>query len=117
MKYAFVMTEVFDAVWAQIGYADDELRELQNELLKNPEKGRVMQGAGGFRKMRFRLPNAGKSGGVRVIYLNLPASEIIYLLMAYPKSEKADLSPSECGELKAIATTIREHYKNANKGV
>jgi hypothetical protein len=77
------MTTVFDDSWAKIGYTDGELRELQNELLKNPEKGKVMKGTGGFRKVRFRLSNTGKSGGVRVIYLHLPAYEIIYLLMSY----------------------------------
>jgi hypothetical protein len=110
------MTTIFDDMWKQVGYTDEGLRELQNELLKHPDKGKVIKGSGGFRKMRFHLTNTGKSGGVRVIYLNLPAHEIIYLLMAYLKSEKADLSAAECNELKAIAINIKKYYEQKHMG-
>ena len=49
--------------------SDEELRTLQLELLRNPTKGDVMQGNGGLRKVRMKLPGRGKSGGARVIYL------------------------------------------------
>ena len=35
----------------------------------NPECGDVIQGTGGFRKVRVGRGSAGKSGGARVIYI------------------------------------------------
>ena len=54
---------------------DDGYRMLQEALLKNPEKGDVMPGTGGFRKLRWRDPRRGKGkrGGLRVIYYYLTA--------------------------------------------
>ena len=48
---------------------DEVLRALQNEIMQCPEKGNVIVGAGGFRKIRVKLPGRGKSGGARAIYL------------------------------------------------
>ena len=59
---------------------------MQEELLANPQLGNVMQGTGGIRKMRFALENRGKSGSVRVIYVDFVTHEKLYLLTAYPKS-------------------------------
>lgn len=74
---------------------DNDLRRLQEELLFNPEKGDVMQGIGGLRKLRFAFEGQGKSGSVRVCYVDFVIYESIYLITAYPKSEKENLSKSE----------------------
>jgi mRNA-degrading endonuclease RelE of RelBE toxin-antitoxin system len=59
---------------------DDGYRMLQEALLKNPEKGDVMPGTGGFRKLRWRDPRRGKGkrGGLRVIYYYLTADHHIW---------------------------------------
>ena len=44
---------------------DDAYRKFQNELAANPEKGPVVKGSGGLRKVRMALPGRGKSGGAR----------------------------------------------------
>ena len=46
---------------------DKDLQRLQGELLQNPKCGYVIQGTGGFRKMRFAFPRRGKRSGLRVI--------------------------------------------------
>lgn len=85
----------FDKNWASIGLNDNDLRILQEVLLCNPEKGDVMQGTGGLRKLRFAFEGQGKSGSVRVCYVDFLIYESIYLITAYPKSEKENLSKSE----------------------
>ena len=45
-----------------------EMMKLQDELIKNPEKGNLVKGTGGARKIRMKLYGKGKSGGARVIY-------------------------------------------------
>lgn len=73
---------------------DDGYRRLQKALLENPEKGDVMAGTGGFRKLRWQDPRRGKGkrGGLRVIYYYLTADRQIWLFTIYDKDELADLS-------------------------
>ena len=40
-----------------MGLTDYDLKRLQYELLENPQKGDVMQGTGGLRKIRFAFEN------------------------------------------------------------
>jgi len=58
---------------------DDELKELQRTLIAQPDKGDLIQGTGGLRKIRMALGNQGKSGGARVIYF-LATAERVYLM-------------------------------------
>jgi len=115
MKREFVMTEWFDASWEEQSLSDEHLRLLQDELLRNPSCGDVMRGTGGFRKMRFALPGRGKSGGFRIIYLDIPDYETLYLMLAYPKSVKDTLSPAECNELKQIAANIKNNLRERSR--
>ena len=47
--------------------SDDEYRSLQVLLIERPERGVIIQGTGGVRKIRFKMRNKGKRGGVRII--------------------------------------------------
>ena len=116
MKREFVMTEWFDATWDSEGLSDDDLRFLQIELLQDPTCGSVMQGTGGFRKLRVALQGRGKSSGLRVIYLDIPAFEVLYLMLAYPKSEKDALTAAEQAELRKIAASIKKNLKECRGG-
>ena len=50
---------------------DKDLEQLEEVLLENPQKGDVIEGTGGARKLRVQIGNHGKSGGGRVIYLDV----------------------------------------------
>lgn len=88
---------------------DDAYSALQRELLASPDKGRVIPGCGGLRKLRFLDPRRGKGkrGGVRVIYLHIPEAERIDLLAIYGKNEKDDLSQADRRVLRALAEEAR----------
>lgn len=77
MKRAFVLTPSFERVWAEMGLGDSELARLQSLLLMDPEAGDVIQGTGGARKVRIPLEGRGKSGGGRVIYVDVVIREQI----------------------------------------
>ncbi len=47
---------------------DEEYAEFQQFLSTNPEIGSVIQGTGGFRKVRWSAARKGKRGGMRIIY-------------------------------------------------
>lgn len=91
-----------------MGLDDGDLRELESILLENPQKGVVIEGLGGVRKLRIKLEGRGKSGGGRVIYLDVLQKEKLYLLFAYPKNVQEDLSSEERKILRKMVMTIME---------
>jgi hypothetical protein len=115
MKREFVMTELFDSSWKKLKLTDNDLFLLQDELLRNTKCGEVMRGTGGFRKTRFALSGHGKSGSLRVIYLDIPDFDMLYLMLAYPKSEKDSLRNEERNELKKLSLNIK-NYLHSRKG-
>lgn len=85
---------------------DDELKELQSTLIAQPDKGDLIQGTGGLRKIRMALGHQGKRSGARVIYF-LATAETIYLILAYPNSVKDSLSPAEKAKLKTLTHQLK----------
>jgi|TARA_R100000789_G_C3008955_1_gene150800 hypothetical protein len=106
----FIETPIFTRQIKEIA-TDDELRELQRLLIAAPERGALIQGTGGLRKVRMPLQNRGKSGGARVIYF-LATREVIYLILAYPKSEKDSLTSAEKTKLKILAQQLKGDEPN-----
>ena len=95
MTRSFVELPVFRERWQDLGLTDADLIRLQAELLADPKVGDVMRGTGGVRKMRFAFEHKGKSGGVRVVYVDFEVYEKIYLITAYTKKEKENLTKEE----------------------
>ena len=91
----FFSTHEFDRQWERMGLEDEDQRKLENEIANNPKIGDVIRGTGGLRKMRFALEGRGKSGGSRVLYVDFVILERVYLVYAYPKGEKDDISSAE----------------------
>ena len=87
----FVESPQFTRTITQL-MGDDEYRLLQAALLENPEAGAVIVGSGGLRKIRWSIPGRGKRGGARMIYYYWVVRSRIYLLYAYSKSAKSDLT-------------------------
>src|SRR5690606_18490952 len=81
---------------------DEEYRKLQNELVLNTEKGKIIRGSGGVRNLRYGVSGRGKSGGVRIIYYWIMKVYTILMLLIYPKNEQDNLSPSQLKILKSL---------------
>ncbi|HTD06808.1 type II toxin-antitoxin system RelE/ParE family toxin [Undibacterium sp.] len=97
----FIETELFTETITALTN-DEEYQELQNELLENPEAGDIIKGTGGVRKIRFGYGGKGKRGGGRAIYYYKIVDSKIYMLLAYPKSEKDDLTQKQKEVLKDL---------------
>ena len=91
---------------------DEAYRAFQNELQCNPQKGDLIKGACGVRKVRLRLPGRGKSGGARVIYLHLENHAVIYLLTLYTKKEQTDLTPEQKKAICSVVDEIKHACRN-----
>ncbi len=88
--------------------SDDSYTELQQLLIADPEAGDLIKRSRGLRKIRWRLPGKGKSGGIRVIYY-LVCSEEVFLLYAYPKSKRENITDDQARVLRSLVET---HLKN-----
>ncbi len=90
---------------------------MQNEIAERPDKGKVMPGCGGLRKLRFNDPNRGKGrrGGLRVIYLYVPEARRVDFFDVYGKDEKDDLTPKEKKILSDLAKRIRQEAIDGSK--
>ena len=102
----FVELPSFMARWKALGLTDDDLRRLEIELLDSPKVGAVLQGTGGVRKVRFAFENRGKSGSVRVIYIDFEVYEKIFLLTAYAKADQANLTKKQRNDLKGLVELL-----------
>ncbi len=102
------MMPIFDKQWRDMGFDDNDLQILQAELLENPKIGDVIKGTGKLRKMRFAFPNRGKSGSSRVLYVDFVAAETIYLIFAYPKNEKDNLTDEERNNIKKMIYRLEQ---------
>lgn len=108
MKRLFVLTAGFERSWERMGLGDEELQELQNLLLLDTNVGDVIPGLAGERKVRIPMTGRGKSGGGRVIYVDVVVREQIYLLLAYPKNVQTDMTPEQKKIIRQLIETIKE---------
>jgi len=107
MKRIFVEAEDFSRKLDELGEVH-LLQVIQSEILKNSEAGILIQGAGGIRKLRAGAKGKGKSGGIRVFYLDIPLKEKCYLLFILRKSEVENISAKEKKELKEISQLLKK---------
>lgn len=108
MKRQFVETSIFVKRWKELQLDDDDLLELQNYLMQNPSIGDIIVGTGGARKIRFALPHKGKSGGARVIYVDVLHAGQIHLLLCYAKARQENLTSEQKQQLKTFIKAIKE---------
>ena len=101
----FIETSIFTQLAAEL-LDDESLCTLQNPLREKPERGPVIAGTGGLRKLRLALPGRGKRGGARVIYYWQNDQERIFLILIYPNGAKEDLTPKEKVILKQLVKEL-----------
>lgn len=99
----FVETSVFTRRITSL-LSDEEYTRLQRELLTSPRSGKVIQGTGGLRKLRWgdESKHRGKRGGVRIIYYWYQDDEEFYMLFAFAKNEQEDLTPDQKRALRQL---------------
>ena len=108
MNRTFIQTEEFSKRWDALGFNDDDLRMLENDIGNNPKKYPVIRGTGKLRKGRIAFPNRGKSGSARFCYVDFEFAGTIYLFIIYGKKEKDNISIKERKELKSLITTLEK---------
>ena len=111
MTKTFIQTNEFSKNWEELGFDDEDLRKLELEIMKNPQIGPIVRGTGKLRKMRFSFPDRGKSGSVRVCYVDFVIQEAIYLVTVYSKKQKDNLTQAERNNIKKMITLLEVSLK------
>jgi len=95
-------------------HADKVLLTIQNDLIQNPTRGKVVQGTAGVRKSRAADPTRGKGkrGGFRYLYYYIERDGQIFLLFIFDKNEQGDLTKEQ---RKTLAAQIRELKETPNE--
>ena len=103
----FVELPTFRKDWKAEGLTEDDLRDLQNQILNNPETA-VDLGDKVF-KIRFapKSMNKGKSGAYRVFYIDIIMQETIYLVGILDKADAANLSKEEINALRKLSGALK----------
>lgn len=102
----FIETSIFTKQIREL-VTDEEYRQLQQDLLIQPDKGDLIKNGGGIRKVRCAQGSKGKSGGIRVIYYWITEDDQIFMLLAYPKSVKENLTDKETAILRQL---VKEQF-------
>lgn len=106
----FIETSFFTKAVKEL-FTDDEYQQIQKELLNDPEKGDLIQGTGGLRKIRFGR-NSGKSSGVRILYYYTDEHGRIYMFAVYPKSVKDNITSAEKQVFKSLISILKQELKS-----
>ena len=98
--------------------SDEERADLIAYLAEHPSAGVLIQGAGGIRKLRWARRGGGKSGGIRVVYYYHCEMMPLYLLAAFGKNEKANISTEEKQQLaKAVNDLVAFWRQTYGQGI
>lgn len=111
MKREFVRTPEFEKCWKKLGLTEDDMVFIERFLCVNPQIGPVVPGTGALRKIRWALPNRGKQGSIRIVYVDFVLYEKIYLISAYAKNEKDNLTKEERNEIRKYINYLEEELR------
>lgn len=94
-----VESPIFQKLWP-LYWDEDERAEFAAYIASSPETGVVIRGSGGVREVRWSRSGAGKSGGVRIVYLVRTQEGEVYLLTLFAKSVQENISPAVLKEIR-----------------
>ena len=107
----FILTGEFDNQLSVYQDPEGLLIDIEQETLKDLEKQiskrDVISGTGGFAKLRVGSKGSGKSGGSRIIYLDIPEPKRTFLFMIFSKSEFENISDNAKKALKVMAKELK----------
>src|SRR5262245_52671535 len=91
--------------------SDEERILLVDYLAYNPMAGDLIPGTGGVRKLRWRLEGRGKRGGARVIYFHHDGGMPLFLLTAFAKNDRADVSQQDRNDFRQLTALLVRAFK------
>ncbi|MCB1197376.1 MAG: type II toxin-antitoxin system RelE/ParE family toxin [Deltaproteobacteria bacterium] len=111
MKRTFKWLSTYETRARGLKIISEVERSLELEIIRNPEKGVLIKGTGGLRKIRIAGEGKGKSTSYRFLYLDLEHIEKTYIFYVFSKKEKVNISDTEKKILKELVVKIKKEAK------
>ena len=92
-------------------FTTNERQAVVDLVATDPQCGVVIPGGSGIRKVRVGFGGRGKRGGARVIYLFGGDDLPVFLLTAFAKNEKSDLTAAERLAMSKTVTIMLANYR------
>jgi hypothetical protein len=108
--HSVVETPVYLASARKAGMTDEEMTLALETVSCSPLTGDLIAGTGGCRKVRIGGRNRGKSGSYRVITYYAGEEAPAFLLKAYSKGQRGNLSRAECNDLAKLTRSIDREF-------
>ena len=117
MKNLLTVVEMTPFIHAvQEVWNESERIAFVSYIAENYEAGSLIQGAAGLRKIRWTRPGIGKRGGVRVIYYYYDQGAPVFLITAFAKNEKENLTSDDKKYLNALIESLKNEIKAKRRG-
>ena len=85
---------------------DAERQTAEAQIAADPTSWPVIAGTDGVRKARAARGSSGKRGGVRIIYYYWSGHDTVFLITAYAKSARIDLTAADKKALRDIVKSL-----------
>jgi hypothetical protein len=92
---------------SRMGVNDAGMRAIEAAIIAAPAAHPMIKGLRGVRKARSARSGGGKSGGGRAIYYVALKPDRLFMMAAYSKSERDDLSPDQRKAILAAIESIK----------
>ncbi len=94
-----IESPLFQRLWP-LYWSEEERAEFAVHVASNPEAGDLIRESGGLRKIRWKRPGTGKSGGVRIIYfIRLQQGEVM-LVTLFAKGDMENIPVAKLKEIR-----------------
>jgi hypothetical protein len=111
MHHTVVELRTFIASCDREGVSVEERFEIIEAIAADPQRGDLIPGTGGARKVRFAGKGRGKSGGYRTLHYFGGEDVPVFLLLLLSKGTRADISQAERNRLKALLSSLADEYR------
>lgn len=103
----------FYDTWEEMELSDDDLSALQIIIMLDPKGSPVMAGTKGLRKLRYSPESwkTGKSGALRVCYVDFDKYGCVLLCLVFPKGELDNISDAGKTAINKAITRIEVALK------
>ena len=117
MKNLLTVVETTPFIHAvQEVWNDSERITFISYIAEHYEAGDLIRGTGGLRKIRWTRPGIGKRGGIRVIYYYYDQEAPVFLISAFAKNEKENLTAEDRKYLSALTENLKNEIKTKRRG-
>jgi hypothetical protein len=117
VRWTIIQLAGFRRLWQSEKLPDEDLQALEMAIMRDPSAAPIMQGTGGLRKIRFAplSRGKGKSGSMRVGYVQFPEYRRIYLVTLFLKKNTGNLSTADRRAIKLSLSHLAEQIRKGQE--